>query len=288
MVAHSLREFVSVDVFAKDFLRRLFVLLEERRTRESHEHRIRHDGLHGLVKLTGMRPVALVNEDGEVALDRKARRQGGLDLGYVLFHRLRVEDVVVLAPIAAVTAKLVDKRTEEPPARGVVDAPDKILSALRADDLLVHSLEELFNLLVKFIAVGDNQYAPVGITLDKKLGENDHLNRLAGALRMPDDAALALGGARKRTLDAVVLAVAGNFLLAPVKYNEVSDDAQEPLLVEHLVHLGIQLLTKLCGLALNLDVVGVAFILEVGKSVMPPFEILLCRRLDSAVSEALA
>ena len=93
------------------------------------------------MKLAGLRPVAFVHKNGEVALHGETGRQCRLDFGNVFLHGLFVEDVVILAFAPAAMPELVDKRAKEPAAGRVVDAIDEIPAALRADDFLVHSLE---------------------------------------------------------------------------------------------------------------------------------------------------
>ena len=82
------------------------------------------------------------------------------------------------------------------------------------------------------------------IALDDVLGEKHHLDRLAGTLRMPYDSALVLCRTRKGALDAVILTVAGDLLLAPVEYREVTYEAQEAARREHLIRLRIEFLLE--------------------------------------------
>ena len=73
-----------------------------------------------------------------------------------------------------------------------VELGDQVRAALGAVDVLVDALEHLLDLLVQFRAVGDDQHAGIGDVLPNPLGEPDHDQALAAALRVPDDAALAL------------------------------------------------------------------------------------------------
>ena len=81
---------------------------------------------------------------------------------------------------------------------------------LGADDSGV--LHHAFDLLVQFVAVGDDEDAGLGIVLQQPLGEQHHQDALAAALGVPDDAALALGDAFLRGLHAEELVRPRHFL----------------------------------------------------------------------------
>ena len=63
-------------------------------------------------------------------------------------------------------AELVHQRTHEP-RRIRVQKPDEVLAALGADDLLVDALVELLNLVVEFLAVGDDEDPPRRIVVSE-------------------------------------------------------------------------------------------------------------------------
>ena len=68
---------------------------------------------------------------------------------------------------------------------------DQVRAAAGAVDLLVHALEDLLDLLVQLGAVGDHQHPGIGDILADPLRQPHHGQRLAAALGVPDDAALA-------------------------------------------------------------------------------------------------
>ncbi len=76
LVLHSLVELVGVDVGAEDLQAGRLVPLQERGAREADEHRLRQDGLHGLVQPAALGAVALVHEHVQVALGLEALGQG--------------------------------------------------------------------------------------------------------------------------------------------------------------------------------------------------------------------
>ena len=83
-----------------------------------------------------------------------------------------------------------DQRADQPRLGGV-ERGDQVRAAFGAVDLLVDALEDLLDLLVQFGAVGDDQHAGIGDVLPNPFGEPDHDQALAAALGVPDDAALA-------------------------------------------------------------------------------------------------
>src|SRR2546427_273603 len=89
-------------------------------------------------------------------------------------------------------------------------------AACRPVNILADALENLFDLLVQFGAVGDDQDAAAGDVLANPFSEPYHDQTLAAALRMPDDAALAPLHARLSGADSRVLIVTAGLLDAGV------------------------------------------------------------------------
>ena len=67
--------------------------------------------------------------------------------------------------------------------------------------------------------------------LQQPLGEQNHENAFAGALGVPDDAALALLDALLGSLYTGELVLAWNFLAAVVEEDEVPDQVEQPRLL---------------------------------------------------------
>ena len=107
----------------------------------------------------------------------------------------------------------------------LVERVEQVGAARGAVDRLVDAVEDLLDLLVELGAVGDQQHPRVVLVLANPLGQPDHRQRLARALGVPDDAALALGDPRLGGLDAEVLVVAARLLDAGVEHHEVVDRA---------------------------------------------------------------
>ena len=193
LVRHRLVELVGVDVGAEDVAGGLLVLAQQRRAGEADEDRVLQPALHLLVHVAALGAVAFIHEDVEAAVDRRRRafEVGGIEL--------------------------VDQRAQQP-GRGGAELCDKLRPRgdarrrrVLADDsgVLHHALD----LLVQFVAVGDDEDAGLGIVLQQPLGEQHHEDALAAALRVPDDAALAFADALLRRLHARELMRARHLLV---------------------------------------------------------------------------
>ena len=136
-----------MDVRTEDLNTACLVPLEKGRTGEPDEGCVRQNGLHGLVELSALSAVALVDEDKEVAFRFKARRQGLLHLFDEVRHVRHVSVVIASA------SELVNKRADQPLFR-LVERGDQVGPAAGAVDLLVDPLKDFLDLVVKVSAVG--------------------------------------------------------------------------------------------------------------------------------------
>src|SRR3989442_1060990 len=146
----------------------------------------------------------------------------------------------------------------------------EIRAAFRPVNILADALENLFDLLVQFGAVGDDQDAAAGDVLANPFSEPYHDQTLAAALRMPDDAALAPLHARLSGADSRVLIVTAGLLDAGVEDDEVVHELEQALLVAELTEFPQQRI-----------VTGA----RMGFAFLPPQPVFL-RRFDYAVSES--
>ena len=197
------------------------VLLQQWRAGEADEDRVLQPALHLLVHVAALRAVALVHEDVEAAMHMWRRRPSG--------RQDRTCGSVRRAAGASVAPSLCDK------LRPVQDAGRR---RVLADDSGV--LHHAFDLLVEFVAVGDDEDAGLGIVFQQPLGEQHHEDALAAALRVPDDAALALADAFLRRLHARELMRARHFLGAAVEDDEVADEVEQAGLFAHLGQRPVQ------------------------------------------------
>ena len=126
------------------------------------------------------------------------------------------------------------------PGRGGVELDDEVLSACRAVDLFVDAFEDVLNLLVQFGAVGDDQDTRIAHVLANPARQPDHSQAFAAALRMPDNATLALPYAFLRRTHAEVLVGATELLHAPIEDDKVVNDLQQTLLLAELCQSAIQ------------------------------------------------
>src|SRR5262249_7872008 len=109
---------------------------------------------------------------------------------------------------------------------------------------------DAFDLLVELVAVRDDRDARVGVVLQDPLREEHHDDALPAALRVPDDAALALPRVLLRSLDAEVLVCARHLLDATIEDDEVLDELEEPLLVAQFEKVLIELVPRVVLLIL--------------------------------------
>ena len=211
------------------------------------------------MQLPRLRAVAFVDEDEQLAGGAEARGRVAADVGDE-----RV-DVAFLR-----RAELLDERADQPVTAGL-ERVHQVRAAAGAADALADALEDLLDLFVQLGAVGDDQHAAVRHALADPLGQPDHRQALAAALRVPDDAALAPPDARLRRPHPEVLIVAASLADAGVEDGEVVRRLQQALARAELAELAQQRV-----------VAG----RRVGVGLLPPQPVLL-RRPDRAVAQPL-
>ena len=223
-VLHAFAEFVGVDVTAEDFQAGLFVLLQERRAGETDEDRVGHDGFHDAVQFAALGAVTFVHEDEDFADGLAGLVFKILDVGFEVVH--------ILAP------ELVDQGTQQA-RRGLPKLLHQVAAAAGAFDRFACIVEDALDLFVQFVAVGDDGDARVGIVFQDPLGQQNHDDALAAALRVPDDAALSLTDMLLRGFDAKILMSARQFLDA-VEQNEVVHQFEQAILLAELEQVFVQ------------------------------------------------
>jgi hypothetical protein len=129
--------------------------------------------------------------------------------------------------------------------------------------------EDPLDLLVQFVAVGDDGDASVRVVFQNPLGEQHHDDALAAALGVPDDAALLVADMALRRLDAEILVRARQLLHPAVEQHKVVHEFDQPALVAHLEQILVQLEAAVVRL------------------VLLPLEEILFRRADGAVLQPL-
>ena len=109
--------------------------------------------LHGLVQVAGLGPVALIDEDMQIAL--------GLEIRGQVLDRVDERLGAFIALLAALPAELMDQRAEQG-FLGAVQLVNQVRAAGRSIDRLIDALEDLLDLLVQLGAVGDDQHPGIG------------------------------------------------------------------------------------------------------------------------------
>ncbi len=137
--------------------------------------------------------------------------------------------------------------------------------------MFIHPLEDCFDLLIQFGAVGDDQHPPAFAVLAYPLGQPYHGERFAAALGMPDDAALAALDEGLRGLHAEILVLAAQFLGTGIEHHEVVDQFQQPRLPANLQQMPVQQVR----------------LIRIRAGILHPAQVILLRRLDGGVAQAL-
>ena len=140
VVAHTFIKFICMDVASENFQTRLLVFLQKRRAGKAHENRLRHQSRHRLVQLARLCAVALIHEYNEIAFHAKVRRERILDF----FQELLV---IAVSNFTATTSELVNQRTNDG-TFGRIQAVQQITTALGANNLFFHTLEQLLYLVI--------------------------------------------------------------------------------------------------------------------------------------------
>ena len=240
-VLHGFVELVGVDVRSEVRRRgqRALVDAKKRRSSETDQHHaIAHDLLHGLVEHTALGTMALVNEHVDVPLGLESGGQMLGDLLHVLRDRRLAAQFLVdgrkfFRRRITGDAELVDKRRHQP-VRVRVERLDEIIAAHGLVGLLSGFSESVGDLLVKFVAVGDDDDAGILLILANPLRKPHHHQRLAGSLRVPDDAAFLLLDPRLGGVQRKHLVRTHHLLHARVEHDGIMDKAEKPPRLEHL------------------------------------------------------
>ena len=170
--------------------------------------------------------MALVDEDKQLA-DRRARL-----LLQFLNESIKITHVLF--------SELVDQGAEQ--ARLSLPKLDhQIVSAAGAVNLLARAGEHALDLLVQFVAVGEDEHAGVRFVLQNPFGKEHHHDAFAAALGVPDDAALIGVDALLRRLDAEILMHTRELLHAAIEKNEIVQQLDETLLAAHLEKILVEL-----------------------------------------------
>ncbi len=171
----------------------------------------------GRAELAGLRAVAFVHKDVDVA----HRAESGRNLGAEVAH---------VAVDVSVTrrAELLDQRADQR-CFGVGQRLGEIGTACGPMDVLPHPLEHTLDLIVEFGAVGDHKHAAVPDLLPDSSRQSHLREALAAALGVPDYPALAALHMRLALLHAEVLVVTADLPDTHVEHHEIVDQFKQAL-----------------------------------------------------------
>ena len=233
------------------------------------------------MELAGLSTVTLVHKNYDISLCGKI-------FGQSVFQIFDVFLVICFRTVAAALSEFMYQRAQKTVIESV-QAFKQIFSALSADNIFIHTLVILFNLLIQFLAVGNDQDTRIGIVLQNPLREPHHRQALAAALGMPDDAAaLLVRQTVLRPFNGIVLIIAADLFDALIKDHKVVDQIKETLFVKQCEKLFFQLAGNSLAIFLNLDIHNIAFRLMLDKAVVFPFQIVLLRGKQRTIAQALA
>ena len=189
--------------------------------------------------------MAFVNKHDKISLCLKIGREGGFQFFNILF-------VIVLRCFSATTAKLMHEGADQ---RIIIyiQTIQQIFTALGTSNILIHTSECFFYLLIKLISVCHDK--DTGIKL-RPMCQNPfckpyHCQRFAGTLCMPKNTTHRFIRISVRivklcpqiiepllsALDAKILIVPAHFFDAFIKNNEIHDKVDKTFLIEHGIYL---------------------------------------------------
>ncbi len=247
-VGNGLVELVGVNVGAKDLYGLFLVLFHQRRASKADEHSAGQQLFHCLMQPAGLSAMALVYKNEQVAF-------GAEVLGQAVAQLCNECSRALLAFIVLLPAKLMHQRAHQP-GRRLIQGMHKIGATLGAVDCFAHPVKYLLYLLVQLFAVGDNQHSGVGNVLPNPLGQPHHGQAFAGALRVPDNAALAPINMAFTGLHAKKLIVPAGFFDAGVKHNKIVNQLQKTVFAAQATQVVVQqILSRVVTALLPLQVV---------------------------------
>ena len=118
------------------------------------------------MELAGLRAVALIHKNHNIALCGKVLGQG-------IFQIFNVFLVIRFRTVAATLSELMYKGTQKTVIKSI-QTFKQILATLGTDDIFVHALVSLLDLLVQLFTIRNDQYARIGIVRQNPLGKPHH------------------------------------------------------------------------------------------------------------------
>ena len=107
-------------------------------------------------------------------------------------------------------------------------------------NLLINAFEDLFNLLVQFVPVGNYKHSGILNIFPYPLGQPDHNHAFTASLRMPDDTAFPLPYTFLQCFNPEILIVTAYFLNSGIEHYEVMNKFQKSLFIAHLKQMAVK------------------------------------------------
>jgi len=161
---------------------------------------------------------------------------------------------------------------------------EQVGAAVGAVDLLAHAQEVPLDLLVQLDPVGDDKHARVRHVLADPARQPDHGQRLAGALRVPDDAPFAAADVRLAGAHCEVLVGPADLLAAGIEGDEVVDQLQQPRRIDQPQQRAVQR-GRAARAAIHGQVLRAGCAGPPAQVLFLPGQVLLFGGLDDAVAQ---
>ena len=220
-VSHTLIKFIGVDVCAEGFNAGLLVSLQQRSPGKANQDSVWHQHLYRLMKFAGIGTVTFVNKGYNVAFRLEVLRQ--------IFQQFFAV-LVDIRLAASVMTVLVNEGADDGILIFIQDRTE-IGTAFRPAHLFFHIDKEAFDLIVKFVTVSNDDHTAVVNVLDDPLGEPNHYERLAGTLRVPNDASLAVLNTFAGGNVSEILIMTTDLLDSCIVNHKIMYKREEPLLL---------------------------------------------------------
>ena len=155
------------------------------------------------MKFSRISSMTFINENIHLVFDAKTNRNGFLKFFYIFF-------VIQVAYFTSSSAKLMNKRTHKAPII-IIEQIQKVVAAFRPGYLQINSGKNLFYLVIKLFAVGDDKYSCSDYVFQNPFCKPDHCKRFSRPLSMPDNTALISGKPFLAALDCIELIITADF-----------------------------------------------------------------------------
>ena len=246
------------------------------------------------MKLTRLCSVTFVNKHHKISFCLEIGREGRFQLFYVLV-------IVILCRFTTTTSKLMYQRANQ---RIIIyiQAIQQIFTALGTSNILIHTSECFFYLLIKLISVCHDKDTSIKL---RPMCQNPfckpyHCQRFAGTLCMPKNTthrfiriSVRIVKLRSQiskpllgTLDAKILIVPAYFFDAFIKDNKIHDKVDKTFLIEHGIYLLQEFVLYAFAGFTDTNIYRITFFLMFFETVILPFHVELLPSQECSIAQS--